>query len=503
MAVLAKIRKKIKGLIHKVNSNTTVMEALDASPAASMAMREAIALWTKMYENRPDWKKAPTRDDPIEVVSIGLPAAIASEKARMATLELKSEITTKNDIERAELLNKSYQDGIIAEIRKQTEYAVAKGGLAITPYPIYVADKKGELQLDKFAFDFTQADRFIPISFDSSGKITDAAFLIRKETVEYIYYRLERQTYKNGVLTITNTAFRKENRSNTDALSVDIFDTILGDKVALSSVPEWAALEEEKTIDGVDRVLFAYLKMPQANTIDSDSPLGVSGYSRAVELIKNADIQYGRLKWEFRAGMMRIDVDQEAFKDQDKNLLDDIPLEFRLRDTNDINSYNVHAPTLREQAYINGLENIKSMIEDTCSLSRGTLSQVTDQARTATELKILRQRTYSDNADIQQAIQNALEDVVYAMNVHYCLAKGIKERLDYQVSFEWDDSIIVDRETELQQRFALMDHGISGEVENRMWYFGETEEQANKALEKIRQEKARLSANRLDAIGDI
>lgn len=507
MAVLAKIKKKIKGLIHKVNGNMTVMEALNASPAASMAMRKAISLWASMYENNPGWLKNPTRDDPVEVVSIGLPAAIASEKARMATLELKSDITSKNNKEKADFLNASYQCGLISEIRKQSEYAIAKGGLVITPYPIIKTDKKGNDRIDEFAFDFVQADRFIPISFDSSNKITDAAFLIRKETVDYIYYRLERHSYKDGDVTITNRAFKKENRNNSDIFNIDIFDVVLGAEIGLGEVPEWSSLEKETTIENVKRVLFGYLKMPCANTIDEDSPLGVSGYSRAVDLIRQADIQHARLEWELKAGMMRIDCDQEAFRDHETTKLmssGDIPLEFRLRDTNDSTSYNIYAPDLRVQEYIDALENTKAMIEDACALSRGTLSQVTDQARTATELKILRQRTYSENADIQQAIQKALEDVVYAMNVHYCIATGSPQQDDdCQVSFEFDDSIIVDREAELQQRLTLMDRGLAGEVENRMWYFGETEEQATAALDKIHKERARNSADKLDNMGDI
>lgn len=506
MAVLAKIKKKIKGLIHKVNGNITVMEALNASPAASMEMRKAIVLWSDMYENKPNWLKKPTRDDPIEVVSIGLPAAIASEKARMATLELKSDITSKRNKDKADFLNESYQRGLISEIRKQSEYAVAKGGLAITPYPVIRTDEKGNEHLEKFAFDFVQADRFIPISFDSSGEITDAAFLIRKETADFIYYRLERHTYKNGIVTISNKAYKKENRNNSDILAVDIFEIVLGTEIGLSEVPEWSGLEKETTIEGANRVLFGYLKMPPANTIDGDSSLGVSGYSRAVDLIRQADIQHARLEWELKAGMMRIDCDQEAFRDHETTKLmssGDIPLEFRLRDTNDSTSYNVYAPNLRVQEYIDALENTKAMIEDACALSRGTISQVSDQARTATELKILRQRTYSENADIQQAIQKALEDVIYAMNVHYCIATGAKQDDDYQVSFEWDDSIIVDREAELQQRLTLMDRGLAGEVENRMWYFGETEEQATAALDKIHKERARYSAEQLDNMGDI
>lgn len=510
-----KLKKKIKGVIHKMRGNTTILEALGVSPATSTDMRRAINLWTAMYMNKAEWTQGdPAPDDPIEIVSLGLPAAIASEKARMACLELKTEITVAGNEAKGNFLNENYQRGVIDEIRKQTEYAIAKGSLAITPY--VVLDENNP----HFAFDFTQADKFIPLGFDTTGKIVDAAFLIRKDTTDFIYYRLERQTYENGVLYITNRAFkRKANGVFTQDL-VDIYEVILGDEINLADVPEWAHLKPELELKGVDRVFFALLKMPQANTIDTNSQIGVSGYSRAVELIKQADILHARLEWETKAGLTRIDIDQDALKDADGNLrngIDRIPAIFRMRDTNDPTAYNVYSPNLRVEQYIEALEEVKTQIEDTCAMSRGTLSRASEQARTATELKILRQRTYSENADIQQAIQKALEDVVYIMNA-YCdiypelvpnSGNGeVQEDIivsddEYDVSFEWDDSIIVDRETELQQRLTLMHDGLAGQVENRMWYYGETEEQAIEALKKIREENKRLAGDRLGKIEEI
>lgn len=504
------IRKKIKGMIHKVTGNTTIIEALGVNPATSAEMREAISLWTAMYMNKAEWlSDEPTVDEPIKVVSLGLPAAIASEKACMACLELKSEITCPGNDTRGEFLNDNYQRGIIQEIRKQSEYAIAKGSLAITPYVILDDGKP------RFAFDFTQADKFIPIGFDTSGKIVDVAFLIRKDTTEYIYYRLERQTYNHGVLHITNKAYKRTANGAFSNDNADIYDIILGDEINLADVPEWAHLRPELEIKGVDRLFTAVIKMPHANTIDTNSPLGVSGYARAVELIKQADIQHARLDWEFKASLTRIDIDQEALKDKDGNDIDRIPAIFRMRDAGDVTAYNVYAPTLRSAAYIEGMDEILTRIEDACALSRGTLSRATDQARTATELKILRQRTYSENADIQQSIQKALEDVVYIMNA-YCdiypeLVPGGNVRDNngdddnaviasdgaYDVSFEWDDSIIVDRETELQQRLTLMERGIAGRVENRMWYYGETEEQAIEALKRIDEENGRYAGDNL------
>jgi hypothetical protein len=66
---------------------------------------------------------------------------------------------------------------------------------------------------------------------------------------------------------------------------------------------------------------------------------------------------------------------------------------------------------------------------------------------------------------------------------------------EWDVSFEWDDSIIVDVDTELEKRILLMQNGLASKVENRMWYFGETERQALEALAKIDKEQQQQQQN--------
>ena len=95
-----------------------------------------------------------------------------------------------------------------------------------------------------------------------------------------------------------------------------------------------------------------------------------------------------------------------------------------------------------------------------------------------------------------------MEDTIYAMDV-YCtlynivgdISYGSDGKADtskmgkYNVSFEWDDSILVDVESELNTRIVLYDKGVESQLGLRMWYFGETEAQAQDALNKIAEER--------------
>ena len=507
----------------------SIESVLQVTPAVSDIMSESIRLWSDLYVGRAPWLREPTYDNPTRVVSLGIPALLASEKARMVTLEMKSVITqaaqdenaktplgqsgqtttsqTKEvpeEAKRADFLNRQYYK-VLKQIRRQLEYGIAKGGLVIKPYIVRYPKRNtaGTLSYDskldkaEIEFDFIQADRFFPLAFDSNGKVIEAAFIQTKadKAAEKVYVRLEHHKLVHREVTVNNLAFESTDMS---LASADIRTTSnLGNPISLANVPEWASLQPTTVISGVDRLLFAYFKMPDANTIDPYSPLGVSGYSRVIQLIKDADMQYSRLLWEFEGGELAVEVDRDALMDTTDHRgrpRTDIPQTqqrlFRKIDLNSEDTYKVFSPPLRDTSLIRGLNTILIRIEDATGVSRGTLSEVTTQeAKTATELKILKQRSYATNADIQAALQEALEDLVYVMDV-YCTLYDLAPPGEYEISFEWDDSIIVDNESELSKRITLMQNGLASKLETRMWYYGETAAQARAALDIVDKEAA-------------
>ena len=597
---------KLKGVWNKMIGKQTIKEVIKVKPAISNEMENAIQLWTDMYLGKAPWLKEGTANDPETVVSLGLPSLIASEKARMATLEMESEITapmidveienpdyvppgidefgnvtmghgsmTKMEsqpvgpTERADYLDSQYRK-VLDNIRTQLEYGCAKGGFVIKPYvrtydkavpnisnevveekkenpalknvekqssfsansDVARKDKDAKLTDEKnnpktendkalqtggeevtdnkftqatrelpqyeIEFDFVQADRFYPLSIDAQGRVVEAVFIQQKVERDVVYSRLEYHKFSGRSVTVMNYAFKKNNTNQTIG-RIESLDT-LGTEIPLTDVEDWASLQPEVTINDVDRPLFAYFKMPEANTIDTYSPLGVSCYSRVINLIKNADQQYSRLLWEYEGGELAIDVDRNALRPETYYDNNGVPVTqsvlprkqqrlFREVDLNTEDTYNVFAPALRDESIVHGLNIILMRIEDATGLSRGTISeQVSSEARTATEMKILKQRSYATNADIQKALEKTLRDTVYIMDV-YCTLYEITPPGEYEISFEWDDSILVDSDTELDKRLRLVGADVSSKLETRMWYFGETENQAKEALQRIDDEK--------------
>ena len=531
-----------------INSLSTVLGTMyNIAPLESNEMMNAIEEWGLMYQDKAEWLHEPDSGNPVYIASLGLPAFISSEKTRMALLEFESEITapkvlkeeanpnyfppttdefgnvkvsgqsqtiykeeTIGETARAEYMNEEYQRKVVDRLRNQIEYGVAKGSMIIKPYvrkvkEQLVAGVEDPNAEDKYImeFDFIQADCFYPLAF-SEDMLTEVAFIQTKEDKGVTYTRLEHHKLVGNRVEISNKAFM----SNTNTLTSSITGANFGKEVPLSSVYEWKDIPEKAMVCNVDRMLFGYFKMPMANTIDTRSPMGMSVFGRAKKLIRDADMQYSRLLWEFEGGQLAIDIDRDAMgfmkdgKGGEHRVMSQLQNRlYRQIDLGESDTYKPFSPQLRDSSLINGLNTILMKIEDVCELSHGTLSDVAAEARTATEIKILRQRSYSSVQEIQKALQKALDDVIYTMDV-YCtlynivgdVVKTDDGKVDmtklgrYDVSYNWDDSIIVDKDTELQKNMQLLTAGLKSKVEVRSWAEGETKQQAAEALERIAKE---------------
>ena len=80
------------------------------------------------------------------------------------------------------------------------------------------------------------------------------------------------------------------------------------------------------------------------------------------------------------------------------------------------------------------------------------------------------------------ALQTALDDLIDAMDFYATLYK-LAPAGNYQVSYKWDDSIVMDAEKERQQDLQEVRDGIMQKWEFRAKWYGETEEQAKAAIQ--------------------
>lgn len=470
------VRQVIRRMIHYKDIET--VEHVETPLSNEMA--NALDDWYNMYLNKADWLKPDT------VKSLNLPAFISSEIARQIVLEMKWNITGKSkdgetqskegeDImnPRAEYLKAEFEK-CITVLRQKLEQGCAAGGMVVKPYT-----KDGHIY-----FDWTMDWSLYPIAFDDDGNLADVIFQDIFCEGKTVYTRLERHTVDGQSVKITQRAFKSNMR---DAI---------GTEINLSEVPQWAQLNPEATVKNSGGQMFGWYKVASANSIDVDSPMGASCFCKARDTIKEADMQYSRLLWEYEGSELAIDVDPTVLRPKrtEGGGMEMPKLNQRLfravdADKGDHDLYNVFSPAIRDVNLVNGLNQLFQRIEDQCGLARGTISDANAEARTATELRIIKQRSYATIADNQRALEHCLKEVIRAMNV-YADLYNLASDGEYEVSFEWDDSIITDTEQQLNERLMLLNADLMSKAEFRMWYFGETKDQALAAVKAIAEEKA-------------
>lgn len=461
MAVLDVLKKALANMMPKSN----VEQQIKVSIATSNVMERWIEVWSRMYENNPPWKGGEAG-----VVPLNLPAAISEEMARLVLTEFKVELTGS---QRAEYLNKQLQANLV-NLSDHMELYCAKGGICLKPF----ISAGNTIDID-----FTQADRFFPTSYNSNKEITGAVFVDSKRKGDYVYTRLEFHELSGTEYTIVNKAFRSE-RLTSQAEDDDIISVQYpySTPVSLSEIEEWASLSEEPvTICNIERPLFVYIKVPRANNLDTNSPLGTSVYSRAVEVIEQADRQFARILWEYEATEAAIHASSDMF-DSDKNGKPILPTGrerlYRALDFESQDSFlKEYAPEIRSDPLFKGLNKYFQRIEFLVGLSYGTISDPQDIEKTAEEIRASKQRSYTVVTRIQKAWDDGLDALIYAMDV-LCTLYGLAPAGKTERTSTWGDGVLEDTDKEYQRRWAMVLAGKYKLEKFYSWYFGCTEEEA-------------------------
>ena len=451
-----RIKALLKEVVNRVLNRSAIKSKIDVDIAVTNKMAKAIDLWCEMYENRAPWLND-------KVTSLNLPNAIAGEFARLVTLELESEITG-NDY-----LNEQYQT-FLKGIRKNVEYACAKGGIVFKPY----------VNGENIEIDYVQAEDFYPTAFNSRGEVTGAVFLEYKNIGDTRYTRLEYHSFTKQGYFISNSAFKTKD--------LGYRNESLGKQIELSEVDDWADLEEIAEVKNVDRPLFAYFKMPMANSVDKTSPLGVSVFHKAIDQIKEADQQWSRMLWEYEGSELAINASVDCFKlnENGEAILPEgrerlyRSMEYGVGEFN--KAFEVFSPAIRDTSLFNGLNEILRKIEFNCGLAYGTLSNAQETEKTATEIINSKQRSYSTVKDIQNALEDTLNDLIYIMDVYAKMYRLSNSK--YEVSFNWDDSLVVDKNTDLLSMQADVAAGLLRPEIYLAKKYGVTEEEALKMMPK-------------------
>ena len=404
-------------------------------------MQTQCEIWHNVYMNQGIWLKNN------EITSLRLPAAITSELSRLVFAE--SEITTETKYYQA------IMGDFLDRLKDEFEIALAFGGMMCKPY----------LSHGKIRIDLIRADCFLPVAFVEN--VMTSAVFVSKKTVGNVYFTL-----------LEYHDFNAENQVHTikNKICKSLNPDYIGMECGFDEVPEWAGIVPEITFQNIEKPLFAYFRVPCTNDIDLDSPLGVSVYARAVDLIRQADEQWARIEWEYESKETALDVGMDMLKN------DRLPKRekriYRQYDVDNLdgNFYNIFSPDIRDSAQFNYFNRILQRIEFNCGLAYGTLSDPQTVEKTAEEIKTSKQRSYTQVSAIQKNLESMIQNLFYAVSV-YAKIGGIAS--DHaEIVCTWGDSILEDTDKEFQRRLQLVTSGNLKPEKMLAWYFGCSEEEA-------------------------
>lgn len=377
------------------------------------------------------------------------------------------------------------------------EKAFALGGGALREWVEIPKDADGnDAGPGRIRIGYTMATQFVPVAWDAA-KVTEGIFISREARDGWYYTRVEWHKWDGETYTVTNRLYRKE-------IKDDEPQNILGWEYPLDKI--YPLLSPATEILDVHNAFFQYVRPFGANYADDNSPLGMSIFAPAMSTLHGLDIMFDSLQREFVLGKKRIiaparvmkmsagvnggpptryfDADDEVWE----ALATDNPEELKVID---------NSVDLRIQPHIDGINGDLSILCAQIGFDPGTLSFDAQRGlKTATEVISENSKTFGTVKAHENNISDALEAMVHAifeLAVHYELTydgRPVKDLLagGYNVSVQFDDSIIQDKNAEINQGIALVGAQLMSKKKFLMDTLGYTEENAEKELKQIAEE---------------
>lgn len=395
------------------------------------------------------------------------------------------------------------ENALSEKMQESVEQALALGGAALKVYSDVRRDENGNEMPDtrRIMIGYAMADQFIPTAWDNA-KVTEGLFISRIAKDGYYYTRLEWHKWNGQTYTITNELYRAEMRQGADGSDQDI----LGVRWPLADIYPYLA---EEAVIPVTESLFTYWRTPIANNLDDNSPLGMSVYGNALETLHALDICYDSFVSEFRLGKKRIIVPARCVK----TVIDPVSgapvryfdakdevYEALATDTDDSLKIQDNSVELRVEEHVRAINAFLSILCLQTGFSAGTFTF--DQhtgLKTATEVVSENSKTYKTIKTIQNqlapAIEHLVRNIIDVASLYEMDFEGQKVAAlaanGYHVSVTFDDGVIQDRQTNINEGVMLVGAGLLSKytfLTDKKYGQGLTEEKAKEELARINEE---------------
>lgn len=408
--------------------------------------------------------------------SLGMAKKVCEDWANLLMNE-KVQITLEGQKEQEFIDRVLTANNFTVKANEMQEMKSAFGTVAYIPRVVGQAvNESGEIvpgDVSGVELDYVTIEHIFPLAW-RNGFITECAFdsVVTRAGKNYLYLQIHRKD-ENGLYVIENSIYRYENETLADALLTDV--------PGFERIPPVVHTGSDKRQFVIDRPNIA-------NNLDYLLPVGIPVYANAIDVLRGVDCAYDCYVNEFENGPMMMMVKMPATRwEDDEPTLDNNDRRFYLlpEDTQQGNVVETISPTLRTEQLNVGLQDQLNVLSSKCGFgetyyrfdggSVATATQVISENstmfRTIKKHEIILEQALKELCRILLRLGNT------AMNV------GLNEEVE--ISIDFDDSIIEDKQTDFSRDMQLLTAGIMNDWEFRMKWLNEDEATAKAALPKM------------------
>lgn len=259
-----------------------------------------------------------------------------------------------------------------------------------------------------------------------------------------VYYRFADYELIGNVHTIRN-------RATTDK----------GGEVELSIVPEWEGIMPEITINGVEHILFGYLKCPKDSREDKQI-MGVPITYGGEETIRDLYDCLNDMRREFRLKKSFVGADERLFG-KDSSLPDNgLFKRFKQSGLKDGSFWEIFDPAIRDSSYLARFQQLCGLLESIVGVSPGILTKAEKTYVTDDEIKQQNFDTFAMIDSIRENIETAFRQTAYALDVlaEFYGATPAGAMGDWQITWDWDYSMMESSTENFNQLSELESRGL-------------------------------------------
>lgn len=259
-----------------------------------------------------------------------------------------------------------------------------------------------------------------------------------------------------------------------------------GSPAPLDVLPDWADIQPEIRISGVDRLPIAFLKCPISNRVPDNREAVPITFGCEKTIAKIAET-LEQIETEFKSKETRIFANEQLF--DNKNRLANVYK--TIGDNPDF--FEVVSPDIRSSAFFDKLTHHFAMLEREIGCSAGVLTELATSSATATEIRAKMYKTFALCTDIQKAVERYYTDLMYSCDV-MANVYNISPVGDYDIKFDWSYGLIEDPAATYQQIKEGVSDGVISKAEYRRYITDETLAEAEEAVAKIAEENPTLES---------